>query len=184
MKDSLASAAVAALLLASPLLTAVSTAQAPHPRLGHPNIVPIGVRLKATYPCKVGSLGLYIYSVTVKNTGPAAYVAPATPPAYPLVWVDDQHNGGWPSGWFGQELDSTPSIAPNATATVDVYIPYWSTDPAHMTAFVTHPFKTRSLGYWTTGGMNAPGVPHNSGPSFNVPAPKGCPTRAPMPVPH
>ena len=169
MKRILASAAVAAFVLSASMLTTESSAQN---RLRRPDIVPIAVKFKEATPCKAGALGLFVYSVTVRNVGQMTYTSQT---GVPLVWADDQHNGGWPNGWFGQELSATPTLAPNATATVDVYIPYWTADPQHMTNVPIHPFRTRSLAYWSPGGMNAPGVPHNSGPTFNVPAPKGCP---------
>lgn len=180
MKGSLVSAAVAAFVLATSFLTTESTAQpTPKPQLDHPNIVPIAVKLKATYPCTAGSLGIFTYSVTVKNEGSVAYISTPGPygeGAAGLVWADDEHNGGWPSGRFADELTSTPTLAPNATATVDIEVPYWTQDPAHMTAYPTHTFRTRSLGYWVPlKGMKDPAVPHNSGPTFVLPAPKGCP---------
>ena len=131
------------------------------------NIAVTGVTLKTVGKCTPRS-NIYTYSIAVKNTGSGAYRGQRGP----LVYMRDEQldKGTQQLRWDGVLERPLPAMAPGATATVMVHIPYYAANPAYMA--VSHRFITGV--YWATP-CSPDGCRRTRGPTVEVPAPKGCP---------
>jgi hypothetical protein len=181
MKWSVASAAMTALVFVSSVpasgeepsragpATCLVTKTCEQPKGGVPakktpaNLVVLSISLKSTGTCKPGSI-VYTYSAVVKNTGQMPYSGPAGTAA--AVVLVDTHLAQLPGGgWVGGTAQHVGPIAPGATTTLAVEIPYYAATPSHMTAYATHPFTSMA---WNNNNYA------QSGPGASVAAPTGC----------
>jgi hypothetical protein len=133
------------------------------PKKTPPNLVVLSISLKSTGTCKPGSI-VYTYNAMVKNTGQTPYSGPAGTAA--AVVLVDTHLAQLPGGgWVGGTAQHVGPIAPGATTTLAVEIPYYAATPSHMTAYATHPFISMA---WNNNNYA------QSGPGASVAAPTGC----------
>jgi hypothetical protein len=128
------------------------------------------ISLKSTGKCAPGS-NLYTYNAVLKNTG-GAYV-PSSGAYGPMAFISEKvlWSTPTPNKWEGRQ-SQIPSMAAGGTAVVTISIPYFSANPAYMTAVPSRPFLT---GVFRAQPCTAAGCVQTWGPTVTVPAPKGCP---------